>query len=112
MWTFADKVNAFSNSMLHDTPFNLIAEISGRDHYAANDPCEDRDTLIGFDGVRGGAIFDGHGGDAISDLLVQNVHSVLLNNYQAHRSIENAFPRLRKTLLASFDDLEDLIRNS
>ena len=38
MWAFADKVNAFSNSILHDTPFSLIAEISGTAQYEANDP--------------------------------------------------------------------------
>ena len=38
MWTYCDKVNAFSNSMTHESPFNLFARISGRASYAANDP--------------------------------------------------------------------------
>jgi len=87
----------------------MLSKTTGLDSYAANFPCEDREALIGFEEVRGGAIFDGHGGWKISDFLSRYIHPTLLKHYSSYRNEATVSQRLTKTLEASFDELETMV---
>ena len=80
------RMNSVTNSILYESPFSMLSKTTGLDSYAANFPCEDREALIGFEEVRGGAIFDGHGGWKISDFLSRYIHPTLLKHYSEYRN--------------------------
>jgi hypothetical protein len=69
--------------------------MSGSQRYPANYPCEDREVLLGFDDVKGGAIFDGHGGWKISDFLARYIHTTIKSIYAALTGEKSVADRLR-----------------
>jgi serine/threonine protein phosphatase PrpC len=96
---------------MYGSSFGLISHISGQKSYTANFPCEDRNVLLGFGELRGGAIFDGHGGWKISDFLAKYIHPTLMKYYMEYREEKQAGDRMTKTLESTFNELERLIIN-
>jgi serine/threonine protein phosphatase PrpC len=66
-------------------------------------------VLLGFGNLRGGAIFDGHGGWKISDFLSRYIHSSLMSSYQSISNELSVADRLKHTLVTAFDNLEQMI---